>query len=75
MSKNLIDTLIFSFLILFTLIGIHQAMTVGFAASYVFFMLALCLLFIYQARKKKEEDPKKPVTSKGKGSKPKMKKK
>jgi hypothetical protein len=53
---KLFDTFLFSFAILFTLIGIHQAMTVGFLYSYWLFMLALGCLMWYQSRKKKAAD-------------------
>ncbi len=49
---KLLDSLLFSFAILFMLIGIHQAMEVGYASSYWLFMLALVFLFAYQVRKK-----------------------
>jgi len=52
---KLLDTLIFSFAILFMLIGIHQAMTVGYTASYWLFMLALSALLWYQVRKKNQK--------------------
>ncbi len=52
---KLLDSLLFSFAILFMLIGIHQAMTVGYANSYWLFMLALATLMWYQVRKKNQK--------------------
>lgn len=56
---KILDTVLFSFATLCMLIGIHQAMTVGYAASYWLFMLAGISLLWYQTRKKnrkKEEE-------------------
>ena len=50
---KLIDTFIFSGAIALTMIGIHQSMTVGFKESYLFYMLAISLLFWYLYRKGK----------------------
>jgi hypothetical protein len=52
------DTLIFSFAILSLLIGIHQTMTFGFAASYWLFMVTFGLLLWYQTRKKNQKKSK-----------------
>ena len=52
---KLLDTILFSFATLCMLIGIHQAMTVGYAASYWLFMLAGISLLWYQTRKKKQK--------------------
>ncbi len=56
---KLLDTIIFSLAILFMLVGLHQGMTVSYAASYWLFMLAMGMLLWYQYRKKnrkKEEE-------------------
>ncbi len=52
---KIFDTFIFSLAILLMLIGIHQAMMVGFAASYWLFMLSLGALLWYQTRKKNQK--------------------
>ncbi len=67
---KLFDTILFSFAVLCMLIGIHQAMMVGFAASYWLFMLALGALLWYQTRKKnqKHQDPKKDNPKENKGA-------
>jgi hypothetical protein len=67
---KLFDTILFSFAVLFMLIGIHQAMMVGFAASYWLFMLALGALLWYQTRKKnqKREETKKDTEKENKAS-------
>jgi hypothetical protein len=64
---KLFDTILFSFAILFLMIGIHQAMTVSYMASYWLFMLALGTLLWFQYRKKnrgKEENIKNPEKEK-----------
>ncbi len=64
---KILDTVLFSFATLCMLIGIHQAMTVGYAASYWLFMLAGVSLLWYQTRKKnrkKEEEANKPEKTK-----------
>ncbi|HWZ23580.1 MAG TPA: hypothetical protein VNW06_13045 [Cytophagaceae bacterium] len=52
------------------LIGIHQAMTVSYGASYWLFMLALAALMWYQLRKKsqKKAQDEKEVTKETKAS-------
>lgn len=61
---KLVDVIIFTLSIGFTLIGIHQTMVVGLAYSYWIFMLSISLLLLYRLRKKntqstKNEDSKK----------------
>jgi 4-hydroxybenzoate polyprenyltransferase len=52
---KLFDTILFSLAILFMLIGLHQAMMVGFGPSYWLFMLSIGCLLLYQMRKKKQQ--------------------
>ena len=49
---KLVDVIIFTLSIGFTLIGIHQTMVVGLAYSYWIFMLSISLLLLYRLRKK-----------------------
>lgn len=51
---KLIDVIIFTLAIGFTLIGIHQSMIVGIAYSYWIFMISISLLLLYRLRKKKQ---------------------
>ncbi|MEQ9424441.1 MAG: hypothetical protein RJQ09_08500 [Cyclobacteriaceae bacterium] len=51
---KLFDTIIFTLAIGFTIIGFHQAFTVGIAESYWIFMLSLSLLLLYKLRKKND---------------------
>jgi predicted Co/Zn/Cd cation transporter (cation efflux family) len=60
---KLIDTLIFSMAILAMMIGIHQSMMVGFAASYWLFMVSFGFLMWYQVRKKNRKEEAKVETS------------
>ena len=72
---KILDTVLFSFAILCMLIGIHQAMTVGYYASYWLFMLSGISLLWYQIRKKNRKaeteakDSKKDINSSGTSSK------
>lgn len=70
-----IDTLLFSFAILFLLIGIHQSMMVGFAASYWLFMLSFGGLMWYQIRKKNRKAESTDKTGSNKGDTPAKKRK
>ncbi|HSZ26363.1 MAG TPA: hypothetical protein VK766_11605 [Cytophagaceae bacterium] len=73
---KLFDTLLFSFAVLFMLIGLHQAMMVGFAASYWLFMMAIGSLLWYQARRKKRpREPEQNTENKVKTFTPQKKKK
>ncbi|MFN3403870.1 MAG: hypothetical protein ACK40G_07235 [Cytophagaceae bacterium] len=68
---KLIDTIIFAFSAGFLLIGIHQAMLVGFAQSYWLIMISALFLLILQIRKKKvdkqaEQEPPKQGKNKSK---------
>lgn len=52
------DVLILSLALALTVIGIHQALTVGITGSYTIFMMAVALLFWFQLRKtKRSEQP------------------
>ncbi len=51
---KLIDVLIFTLAVGFTLIGIHQSMMVGIAYSYWIFMISISLLLLYRLRKKNQ---------------------
>jgi len=51
---KLLDVLIFTLAIGFTLIGIHQSMMVGIAYSYWIFMISISLLLLYRLRKKNQ---------------------
>ncbi|MBO9701515.1 MAG: hypothetical protein J7604_14995 [Sporocytophaga sp.] len=50
---KLLGTIIFSLGVVFLLIGIHQAMTVGFKESYWLFMLCFMMLMCFQWVKSK----------------------
>ena len=50
---KLADTLLFVFAFVCLIIGIHQAMVVGFMESYWIFMFSLLALFLYGYRKNK----------------------
>jgi len=47
--------LIFSLAVVLFIIGLHQLITVGLAASYWIFMLCLIMLFLYQYQKSKTD--------------------
>ncbi|MDH5598703.1 MAG: hypothetical protein OEY34_06245 [Cyclobacteriaceae bacterium] len=57
-GMKLIDVLIFSLATVIFLIGLHQAMTFGFAASYWLFMISIGLLLFYKMRKEKFKEQK-----------------
>jgi len=50
---KLTDIIILSLAVVFTIIGIHQTMTIGFGKAYWAVMLALVLFFIFNLRKRK----------------------
>jgi hypothetical protein len=50
---KLIDVLILSVAVAFTVIAIHQAMVVGFGEAYWAVMVALLLFFVYNYRRRK----------------------
>ncbi|HEY4654435.1 MAG TPA: hypothetical protein VIH22_07970 [Cyclobacteriaceae bacterium] len=50
---KLIDVLILSVAVAFTVIAIHQAMAVGFGEAYWAVMVALLLFFVYNYRRRK----------------------
>lgn len=50
---KLADVLILSLALAFSIIGIHQSMTVGIGGSYFIFMFAAGLLFWFQLRRNK----------------------
>lgn len=52
---RLIDIVIFSFVIVTFVIGIHQTVTVGFMASYWLFMLSIGLLLLIRYRRAKND--------------------
>jgi hypothetical protein len=52
---KLIDVLILSLAVVFIIIGIHQTMTVGFMSAYWAIMLSMILLFIFNLRKRKQQ--------------------
>ncbi len=47
--------LLFSIAVTLFIIGLHQLITVGLAASYWIFMLCLIMLFLYQYQKSKTD--------------------
>lgn len=57
---NIKDTIIFSLAVAMLIIGLHQAMTIGFEYSYWLFMLSIGLLLWYRMRKnnRREKDQK-----------------
>jgi hypothetical protein len=52
---KLVDVLILSLAVVFIIIGIHQTMTVGFMNAYWAIMLSMILLFIFNLRKRKQQ--------------------
>jgi hypothetical protein len=52
---KLVDVLILSLAVVFIIIGIHQTMTVGFTQAYWAIMLSMILLFIFNLRKRKQQ--------------------
>ncbi len=67
---KLADVLILSLALAFSIIGIHQSMTVGIGGSYFIFMFAAGLLFWFQLRRNKRLE-----AEKAQSTKPKQKKK
>ena len=70
--KNLGDTILFSLAVVLFIIGVHQTMNFGIAASYFIFMLSLGMLFLYRYRVAKRNASKnetKPNAKKPKGKK------
>lgn len=65
---KLLDVLILSLALAFSIIGIHQSMTVGIGGSYFIFMFAAGLLFWFQLRRNKAiaAEKESPVPSKQK---------
>jgi len=49
---KLIDSIIFSLVIVTFIIGIHQTIMLGFEYSYWIFMLSVILLLLFKLRKK-----------------------
>ena len=52
---KLLDIVLFVMAFCFLIIGIHQAIVVGIAASYWIFMFSLMPLFLYGYRKNKRD--------------------
>ncbi len=50
---KLLDVILISLAIAFSIIGIHQVMSIGFGNGYWALMLALVFFFIYNLRKRK----------------------
>ncbi|WP_320004357.1 hypothetical protein [Shiella aurantiaca] len=50
-KPQLLDILIFSNLVAFFVIGVHQTFVLGFSRSYWIFMLVISLLLLYNYRK------------------------
>lgn len=50
---KLIDVLILSLAVVFSIIGIHQTMTIGVQDAYWSIMLSIALYFLFILRKKK----------------------
>ncbi|WP_111669024.1 hypothetical protein [Algoriphagus litoralis] len=67
---KLADVLILSLALAFSIIGIHQSMTVGIGGSYFIFMFAAGLLFWFQLRRNKRLEAEKEQSAR-----PKQKKK
>ena len=67
---KLADVLILSLALAFSIIGIHQSMTVGIGGSYFIFMFAAGLLFWFQLRRNKRLEEEKEQSAR-----PKQKKK
>lgn len=57
--KTVTDTIIFSLSVVTFIIGVHQTMTYGLAASYFIFMVSIGLLFLYRYRKAKHTEKEK----------------
>ncbi|MBL7859467.1 MAG: hypothetical protein JNM57_17370 [Cyclobacteriaceae bacterium] len=53
MFMRLPDIIILSLAVGFLIIGIHQAMTLGFGSAYWALMLTMILFFVFQFRKRK----------------------
>jgi hypothetical protein len=54
-AMKLADILILSLAVVFIIIGIHQTMTVGFMKAYWAIMLSMILLFVFNLRKRKQQ--------------------
>jgi len=68
-SNNLGDVILFSLAVVLFVIGVHQTMNFGIAASYFIFMLSLGMLFLYRyrsAKRKAEEKEEQRKTQKPK---------
>jgi hypothetical protein len=50
---KLVDVLVLSMAVVFSIIGIHQTMVLGIDKAYWALMLALILYFVYNLRKRK----------------------
>jgi hypothetical protein len=67
---KLIDIILITLSTFFVIVGIHQTFLYGFFSSYVFFMMVIILMGIFQLRKK----PVKKTTEPGKDQKKKPRK-
>jgi uncharacterized membrane protein YhaH (DUF805 family) len=58
---KLIDITLITLSAFFVIVGIHQTFLYGFFNSYVFFMMVIILMGIFQLRKKPVNKPEEPV--------------
>ena len=63
---KLIDITLITLSTFFVIVGIHQTFLYGFFSSYVFFMMVIILMGIFQLRKKPLEKPEEPAKDKKK---------
>jgi uncharacterized membrane protein YhaH (DUF805 family) len=70
---KLIDVILITLSTFFVIVGIHQTFLHGFFSSYVFFMMVIILMGIFQLRKKPVNKPQEPPKDqKKKSRKPKI---
>jgi hypothetical protein len=70
---KLIDIILITLSAFFVIVGIHQTFLYGFYSSYMFFMMVIILMGIFQLRKKPAAKPEEPAKGqKKKSRKPKI---
>ena len=65
-KPQLLDIIIFSSLLAFFVIGVHQTFVLGFSRSYWIFMLVISLLLLYNYRKNQSLQKRKEPTVRSK---------
>jgi uncharacterized membrane protein YhaH (DUF805 family) len=65
---KLLDIILITLSTFFVIVGIHQTFLYGFFSSYVFFMMVIILMGIFQLRKKPVKKAEEPVKGQKKKS-------